>query len=481
MTKRLVVVAVILVVIIASTLYAVRRASPVEVVAATRGDVTEIIVATGRLKAVLDSEVGSEVAGVVDQVYINEGQQVLPGQILLRLKSDDSQSQLDRAETQLFTAQQELLRISTPPLPEELAKAQAELRQAREVNAAQVKIAQERLLQAQRGGRQEERDRAQAALTQADIARSQAEADLKRSESLFANDAIGRAELERAQTRLKDSQTTVRVSQENYNLIVAPADEHDIKAAKAQLAQAEAQFKESSNIALQNLSILRQSPRTELVRSARARVSEAITNVAVAKTDIRRRTICAPFGGIIVKRDAQPGASIQPGTTLIKIADMSSTEILVETDENNLGKLKLGQMARVVSPSAKELAWDAKLSRIGPAIDSQRGVAPLQLKPTWLPSFCKPDMTVDVSLEVGRLSNAITVPASAVLEGTDIASVFTIENNRIKRLEVKVLGRSPLLMALSGITEGTPVVKQATSVADGQKVKAVTAKQVVDK
>ncbi len=481
MNRRLTALLFLAIIIIASILFALRRQTPVEVVKATRGDVIEIIVATGKLKAVLDSEIGSDVAGVVDQVFISEGKQVLPGQVLVTLKSDDAISRLAQAEAQLFTAQQELLRVSTPALPEEIAKAQAELRQAREVNAAQVKVAQERLLQAQKGGRKEERDRAQANLSQAEIAQAQADADLKRSESLYAKDAIGRAELERAQTRAKDAVAAVRVARESYNLSMAPEDEHDISAAKAQLQQAEAQYRASSNIAQQNLGILRRTPRTELVKATKAKVSEAIANVAAAKTDISRRTIHAPFGGIVVKRNAQPGTSIQPGTVLIKIADMSDTEILVDTDENNLGKLKLGQMARVVSPSAKDLSWEAKLTRIGPAIDSQRGVAPLQLKPVWLPSFCKPDMTVDVSLEVGRLTGAITLPASAVLEGTTTASVYVIENGRVKRKEIKVLGRSPNLMAVSGIAEGTQVVKQATTVAEGQKAQPLIAKPTESK
>ncbi|MHB1460292.1 MAG: efflux RND transporter periplasmic adaptor subunit [Armatimonadota bacterium] len=476
MNRRLTVILLLAIAIIASSLWSLRRHTPVEVVEATRGDVTEIIVATGKLKAVLDSEIGSDVAGVVDQVFISEGKQVLPGQVLVTLKSDDAVSRLDQAEAQLFTAQQELLRVSAPALPEEIAKAQAELRQAREVNAAQVKLAQERLLQAQQGGRMEERDRAQANLSQAQIAQAQADADLKRSESLYAKDAIGRVELERAQTRAKDAVAAVRVARESYNLSMAPEDEHDISSAKAQLEQAEAQYRASENIAQQNLGILRRTPRTELVKATKAKVSEAIANVAAAKTDISRRTIRAPFSGVVVKRYTNPGNRIHPANVLMEIADMSDTEILVDTDENNLGRLKLGQMARVVSPSARELPWDAKLTRIGPAVDSKRGMAPLQLKPVWLPSFCKPNMIVDVSLEVAPLTGGVILPVSAVLEGTATASVYIIQNGRVKRQEINVLSRSPNTMAVSGVSVGTQVVKLATTVAEGQKVQPLVTK-----
>ncbi len=476
MNRRLTPVLLLAIIIIASTLWALRHNTPVEVVEATRGDVTETIVATGKLNAVLEDEIRCEVAGVVDQVFTSEGKQVVQGQVLVTLKDDEAVNRLSRAEAQLFCAQQELLAVSTPASPEEIAKTQTEIRQAREVSLAQVKVAQERLLKAQQGGRQDEQNRAQASLNRAEIAQAQADADLKRSEELYAKDAIGRVELERTQTRAKDAAVAVRVARESYDRSIAPVDEHAIAAAKTQLAQAEAQYRASANIAQQNLGNLRNTPRTEQVKAAKAKVSKAITDAAAAKTDISRHTIRAPFSGIVVKCDTQPGTSIRTATVLMKIADMSDTEILVETDAHNLNRLKLGQMARVVSTSARELAWDAKLTRIDPAIGSKIGVASLHLKPVWLPSFCKPDMTVDVSLEAAPLTGGIVLPASAVLEGTNTASVYIIHRGRAKRQEITVLSRANNTIAVSGISVGTLVIKQATTVAEGQKVQPLMTK-----
>ena len=298
MPKRII-VSIIIAVIITAVVLSVHRATRVQVVSATCENLTETIAATGQLRAVMDSDIVSETAGVVDHVYAREGMQVVPGQVLLTLVSDKAQNQLDRAETALFAAQQELLRVNSPTPTEITAEDQVELRQVHETNAARLKLAQDRLIQAQRGS-SPERNRVQANLKRAEITGMQADAELKRCEELFVKDAIGRSELEHAQSRAKDANSAIQTSREKYNASMAPVNERDVQAAKAQLAQAEAQFKASSSTPLHSRSTSKPYP-PELVTLAKRRLSRAITDVSAAKTEIKRCTVVAPFGGIVRK------------------------------------------------------------------------------------------------------------------------------------------------------------------------------------
>ena len=109
-------------------------------------------------------------------------------------------------------------------------------------------------------------------------------------------------------------------------------------------------------------------------------------------------------------------------------------------------------------------------------MNRRRNLVTLHLTPAWIPSFCKPEMTVELSLTTKHLDDAITIPDSAVIEGTNCASVFTISKGRIKRSDVKVLAHSAQRTALAGIATGTNVVLNATSVADGQQVTPVLVK-----
>lgn len=474
--RRLGVIVLVLCLIVASFwMMRQRRSTQVDVVLPRRETVTEVIVASGRIQAIRASSIGAEVPGIVINDPPDAGTHVSAGQPLIILRDDAAIQRVLLAEAQLVTALRQQEQAAAKPLPDELARARAELRNAEESGAALVRAARQRLAQAERGGRSEDRDRAEATLSQARATRELADAEYQRAESLFRRDAISQAERDRARTRLDEAQALERAAQASRDLILRNADEFDIDVARAQLQQAESQYRGAVEVARRSLALLLQSPRREQVEAARARVMEARQAVEAARAELRKHTVHAPYDGIVVQRMVQSGTAVQPGTPLIRIADMSDTEIIVETDENNLNRLRLGQRAQVVSPSYRKTPWTARLTRIGPGVDSTRGVTSLQLTSDSLPSFVLPDMTVDVSLEVGRFENALTVPATAVIEENGIVSVFVVREGRTIRLRVQILGRSTDTVAVSGLKEREPVVRSATEVIEGQRVTARTA------
>ncbi len=467
-----VVLLVCVVVISAIWMMRLRRSVPVDAITPQRQTVTEVIVATGRLQAVRTSQLGTDVPGVVSNDPPDAGHRVRAGEPLVVLSDETAMQRVLMAEAQLQTAQRQLQQASARPLPDELARARAELLHADEVGTAQVQAARQRLAQAERGGRGEDRTRAEATLNQARATRELAETELKRAEALFQRDAISRADLDRAEARVKEALALERAAEASRDLIARSADDYDIEVARAQLRQAEAQRRGTVEVAKRALAVLLQSPRREAVEAARSRVEEAKQALEAARTELSKYTVRAPYDAVVVERLTQRGASVQPGMPLMRLADMSDTEIIVETDENNLNRLQLGQTAQVVSPSFRDRPWTARLTRIGPGVDSQRGVTSLQLKSDRLPSFVLPDMTVDVSLEVKRLENALTVPSTAVVETNNEASVFVIRDGRAVRRSVRVLGRSTDTVAVSGLSERDLVIRSATEVSEGQRVTA---------
>jgi RND family efflux transporter MFP subunit len=461
----LAVVSIVLVIV------AVRFAMPapkVEVVRPASRDVVEVVVATGRVRALLQSEVGSETGGVVEEVLVREGDRVQAGQVVARLQRDELLEQLNAARAAVETAARELQQVSRGSLPEEIARARAELEQAEQVGRARLEAAVQRLRQLEAGGRAEEIGRAQAAVADAEARRKQAEVDLRRTRQLFEAGALSLADVEKAETALESARAAEDTTRAQLALAKQPARSEEIKAAQAEVQSARASLEQSVKAAQANLQLLLRKPLREEVEVARARLRQAEANVRLVEERLRQRDVLAPISGIVVRRNVEPGQSVLPGASLMSIASMERVEILMETDESNIPRLSAGQSAVVVVPAYREQPFRAVVTQVGPEIDSQRGVVTVRLRPVQIPSFLRPDMTVDVSVEVKQLKAVTTVPVTAVVSRSG-DSVFVVENGKVRAKPVRVLARGEETVAVEGLSSEDLVVKQALRVKEGQK------------
>jgi HlyD family secretion protein len=344
-------------------LWRASRAIPAEVVRAETRDVVEVVVASGRLRAVRQSGVGAEVGGLVDGLEAREGDRVVAGQLLGRLRVSEVSAQLGEQRSAVVTAERSLRR-------------------------EQVTLAQAR----------------------SDLARAEALALRK----LIADDAV-----ERARTAVRDGEAAVAV--------------------------------------------------------ATARVEEAGAALRRSSPEFAKREVRAPFAGIVVARLVEPGRAVTAGQEWFQVAEMSNTELYVETDENNLGRLRVGQPAIAVAPAFPTESFPATLSQIGPNVDSDRGVVGLRLSPTSLPEFALPNMTVDVSIEVNRLTAAMALPVTALAR--DRAGDFVLvvgDDGRLVRQAVEIVGRNPGVAAVKGLPDGAVLVRDPRAFEAGTRIEPLT-------
>ena len=362
-----------------------------------RREVIELVIGSGRVRAVRQSEIGSEVAGTVEKVTVEEGDRARSGQPLILLRRRDVERQLEQARLALETARGELERIRRGPLASELDRERAELERRRS-------------------------------------ARELAALDLERATKLFDKNVLARADLDRFRSSLDQA-----------------------KAAE------QSQF--------HSVQVLLGQPRPEDLRVAEARVREAEATLRLWEEQLGKRTIVSPADGLILKRKVEPGQSVVPGNALLLLSLTDRTEVYVETDENNLRKLRVGQKATVVAPSYQDAPFGATLDQIGPEVDNQRGVVGLRLRPDSLPDYARPDMTVDVNIEVARFPDALSVPATALLEQNGKAFVFEVKQERAEIRPVKVLGKGADRVAIDGIGAEVLVVARAAEARPGKRVR----------
>ena len=203
--------------------------------------------------------------------------------------------------------------------------------------------------------------------------------------------------------------------------------------------------------------------------SARARREEDESALRLLDRQLEKRIVRAPFAGTVTRRAVEPGQSVGPGTALFLIAEMTRTEIYAETDENNVGRLHVGQPATVIAPAFRTRPFQARLTQIGPRIDWDRGVAGLRLTPENPPDVLLPNMTVDVSIEVARLPAAQTLPVSAVLRSRAGDFVLLATGDRFERRAIKVIGENPTTIAIENLPPGSRVAREAAKVDAGER------------
>ena len=341
----------------------VRRPGPVVVTEPIRRDIVELVVASGKLQAVRETQVGAESSGIVESLAVNEGAIVRKGDLLGRLTAGDTGSRLAGARASLDVAD-------------------------KNVRAEQAAL-----------------DKAQQ--------------ELARFQLLAERKQVSTSELERA-----------------------------VADARVQAARTDA---------------------------AKARRREAAAEVERVGPEFDRREVRAPFNGVITDRLVEPGTPVSAAQGWFRISEMAATEIEVETDENNLGKLKVGQPVVAFVPAYPDRPFRGTLTQVGPFVDSERGVVRLKITPQELPEFVLPNMTVDVSIEVRRADQALALPVSAVALQASPPFVLALgEGGVLERKPIRVIGRNPDWVAILDLPEGTSVVRQMAGMSPGRKIRPVT-------
>ena len=114
----------------------------------------------------------------------------------------------------------------------------------------------------------------------------------------------------------------------------------------------------------------------------------------------------APFDGTVMTRAAEPGEVVPAGTAIVTLLDLSKVYLRGFVPEGEIGKVKIGQPARVYLDSAPDKAIDAAVPRIDPQAtftpentyfrdDRVKQVVGVKLQLKSAIGFAKPGMPAD--------------------------------------------------------------------------------------
>jgi HlyD family secretion protein len=207
-------------------------------------------------------------------------------------------------------------------------------------------------------------------------------------------------------------------------------------------------------------------------RIAEAALAEARASAEAAQARLRNTRIAAPVAGVLIARDVEPGDVVQPGKALMTLSPLGETQLVVDIDERNVGRIALGQHALASADAFPDRRFGAEVVYVNPGIDAQRGSVEVKLRVPDPPLELKQDMTVSVDIAVAERAHAVLVQVDALHDADAAPWVLRVEDGRARRRAVRVgLRGNGWVEVLEGLARGDRLVPaSATGVRDGDRV-----------
>ena len=220
--------------------------------------------------------------------------------------------------------------------------------------------------------------------------------------------------------------------------------------------------------------------------TARDEVTVAEREAALRAQELEDTIIRAPFDGVAVSKDAQPGEIVSPmsagggftRTGVGTIVDMSSLEIEVDVNEAFIQRVRPGQPVSATLQAYADWKIPAHVITTVPAADRQKATVKVRIAFDQLgdPRIL-PDMGVKVAFQsdgdavAARAS--IVVPSRALRRERDAAIVFAVRDGRVERRAVAAGGTvGDGVEVLSGLRPGERIViDPPPGLADGDRVR----------
>ena len=229
--------------------------------------------------------------------------------------------------------------------------------------------------------------------------------------------------------------------------------------------------------------------------SARLAAQDAQRRVAGSGLALRRRDLSdleirAPFAGVVISKDAQPGEMVSPvsagggftRTGIATIVDMDSREIEVDVNEAFINRVSAGQRVEATLDAYPDAPLAARVINIVPTADRQKATVRVRIAFEKLESRILPDMGIkvrfldDAAPASASAAPAARVPSAAINRDGDNAYVWVVSNSRLERRAVSLGSeRDGFFEVKAGLRADETVVSPVIDgLADGKRVRIKT-------
>jgi HlyD family secretion protein len=453
--KRVIMILLILIVVVGTSVAGYQYLTPaeppalsedpsVEIVPVGRETLVDTVNATGSIEPESEVEMKFEIGGMVKEVLVKRGQYVTAGTVLARLDIGDLELEIRRAEIDLAQQQAELDKLFEPEIAEKIASAQA-----------QIESARLKLVELQDGPDPDEVTKAEAELRRKEIALKTAQWEY--DQVAYRGDVGAMAQADTLQEATLDYEAAVA----DYNIAIKKATPAEIAEARSTIAEAQSSLAE-----------LLKEPSAAEIASQQALVDKAQLTLEEKQRDLEQAVLVAPTDGVVLEVNIEPGERVldEASDAALLIADTSTYLLKMEVDEIDIGRIRQGQSAEVSLDAFTEQTFGGTVTDIAPRPVEQEGESivtyevTITLDPSGQPINLLTGMTATAAIQTRQLKDVVVIPNRAIqIDRGSSQPVVYVEKlddqDNPMRVEVELGSRNgPVTEVVAGLEEGDQVI-----------------------
>jgi len=193
---------------------------------------------------------------------------------------------------------------------------------------AALRAAQATLRDLEKGARPQEIEDARAAVSSVEATRTMTEREYQRTEQLFKQNLIAAQDVDRARQAYE----------------VAKAQEWSAR---------------------ERLALVLEGPRPDQIDAARWQVTQAEAALAQARSRLREAIVVSPIDGVVLRKNLEVGETANPGVPILTLVDPKDVWLRAYVPETEVGRLKVGEPARVRVDAFPDRVFTGRLIEIG--------------------------------------------------------------------------------------------------------------------
>jgi HlyD family secretion protein len=210
------------------------------------------------------------------------------------------------------------------------------------------------------------------------------------------------------------------------------------------------------------------------IAQARAQVGQDSANLKQLDEQLSYTDIQSPLEGVVLSRDVELGDAVSSilvlgssATLVMTLGDTSEVYVKGKVDESDIGKVYLGQPARIKVESFKDKTFSGKVTRISPMGVEKDNVTTFEVRVSISNpgGELKAEMTANAEIILDEHKNVLQIPEGAILYDKDKKASVEVPDPRAKDGKKKIavnigISNGAKTELLTGLKEGDQVVLQ---------------------
>ncbi len=297
-----------------------------------------------------------------------------------------------------------------------------------------------------------------------------------------AGQVLAELDKEQIQAQVRESEAALSAAEADYERSKVDAQGVDIPMLKRAYERAQGMAKEGvvSSSALDEaqrayeLAVNKQAVAKAQLAVNKAKVEQAKAQLADQRENLSYTTIVAPIDGIVLSRDVEVGDAVSSilvmgsaATLVMTIGDTHEVYVKGKVDESDIGKVYLGQPARIKVESFKDKTFTGKVTKISPMGVEKDNVTTFEVRVSIdnPGGELKAAMTANAEIILEEHKGVLMIPEGAIIYDKDKKASVEVPASNGKDGKKKVainigISNGAKTEVTSGLKEGEQVVLQ---------------------